>query len=261
MKFCLIVVVTLIAALGFDVVASNAQNNSREFIESSSPLASGDRVISRSEPGREIQTVITVSAESLSRRSATAANDRLDLPNFSSPATRGAVQTASAETSGRYPYPAANRFSYGSLNAGSSGATFQPMAYQMPTLGIGSVRTARFSNCNCGRQTFGAGPTAPLATQVPALQSPSLTIQDPGQLGVALQQPGVAQPVIQQPQFAYQNNGSWWNPIVTGSGVYQPIVRLANVQPGTYLGQGIVGQPTAYVDGQPIRNLMRYIFP
>jgi hypothetical protein len=42
---------------------------------------------------------------------------------------------------------------------------------------------------------------------------------------------------------------------------YQPIFKLQNMPPGTYLGQGWLGQPTAYVDGQPIRNLFRYILP
>lgn len=42
---------------------------------------------------------------------------------------------------------------------------------------------------------------------------------------------------------------------------YQPVVQFQNLPPGTYLGQGWVGQPKAYVDGQPVRNLFRYIFP
>lgn len=42
---------------------------------------------------------------------------------------------------------------------------------------------------------------------------------------------------------------------------YQPILKFQNMPPGTYLGQGFIGQPTAYVDGQPLRNLLRYIFP
>ncbi len=42
---------------------------------------------------------------------------------------------------------------------------------------------------------------------------------------------------------------------------YQPLLRFQNLPPGSYLGQGMIGQPTAYVDGQPFRNLLRYIFP
>jgi hypothetical protein len=42
---------------------------------------------------------------------------------------------------------------------------------------------------------------------------------------------------------------------------YRPAIQFRNLTPGTYLGQGLIGQPKAYVDGQPIRNLFRYIFP
>lgn len=42
---------------------------------------------------------------------------------------------------------------------------------------------------------------------------------------------------------------------------YKPLVQFQNQKPGTYLGQGWYGQPKAYVDGQPVRNLLRYMFP
>jgi hypothetical protein len=31
------------------------------------------------------------------------------------------------------------------------------------------------------------------------------------------------------------------------------------MQPNAYPGQGIFGSPKMYVDGQPVRNLMRYL--
>ena len=54
-----------------------------------------------------------------------------------------------------------------------------------------------------------------------------------------------------------------------GYGISQPYVRdtwvpmipLRSMPYGTYLGQGIIGQPVAYVDGEPVRNFLRYIFP
>ena len=253
------IVILVVISTCFAHIAEG-QNNSREFIESSSPLAGGERVISRSEPGRDVQTVITVSAESIAKRAEQSNRNRIDLTTQRVPQSRPVNNTGSTAGStgvDRYPYPAANRVA----NVGYSQA-----AYQLPTLGIGSARIARrpqlFSNCNCNPQTFSAGRVAvPPGTQVTALQAPSLTIQDPSQAAAAFQQPATAQPAFQQPSLAFQNTGSWWDPIVTGSGVYQPIVRMANVKPGTYLGQGIVGQPTAYVDGQPVRNLLRYIFP
>ena len=39
------------------------------------------------------------------------------------------------------------------------------------------------------------------------------------------------------------------------------LLSFRNLPPSTYLGQGLIGQPTAYVDGQPFRNLFRYISP
>ena len=65
---------------------------------------------------------------------------------------------------------------------------------------------------------------------------------------------------IGTPQFGAQG-ARWWTPFVTGSGVYQPLLNIVQPNPGTYLGQGIIGQPTAYVNGQPIRNLLRYVAP
>ena len=42
---------------------------------------------------------------------------------------------------------------------------------------------------------------------------------------------------------------------------YTPLLPIFPMPAGTYLGQGIIGQPTAYVPSQPLRNLLRYIFP
>ena len=46
-----------------------------------------------------------------------------------------------------------------------------------------------------------------------------------------------------------------------GTGLGVQSVTLQNMPVGTYLGTGVVGQPTAYRDGQPVRNLFRYITP
>ncbi len=54
------------------------------------------------------------------------------------------------------------------------------------------------------------------------------------------------------PPSAYQN--------VVGTSKNPPAgVTLQNMPPGTYVGRGLVGQPAAYIDGQPLRNLIRYI--
>ena len=256
----------------FVVGSVSAQNNQREFIESSSPLSNGNRVVSRSEEGRSVQTVITVTGESIARRNAETQKRRIDLTAQQGPSAsdvagqetaRSYQENQSSLENPRYPYPGNSRVASNTLFRNPSLSPNQQTVYQLPTLGIGRVRTARaqfYQDCNCNPQTFtGRVPAA----QVPSLQAPppSLNIQDPG---TTFQQPVVQQPYfnnVGQPQFGYQNNNRWWTPFVSGSGVYQPVVRLANVRPGTYLGQGIIGQPTAYVDGQPLRNLLRYISP
>jgi hypothetical protein len=42
---------------------------------------------------------------------------------------------------------------------------------------------------------------------------------------------------------------------------WTPLIPFRNLPPGTYVGQGIIGQPVAYVDNEPFRNFLRYISP
>ena len=42
---------------------------------------------------------------------------------------------------------------------------------------------------------------------------------------------------------------------------YRPLVPLVPPSSNVQLGQGLLGQPTAYVPGQPIRNFLRYVSP
>lgn len=42
---------------------------------------------------------------------------------------------------------------------------------------------------------------------------------------------------------------------------YRPLIGFGQTLDNAYLGRGIIGQPTAYVDGQPVRNFIRYLFP
>ena len=71
------------------------------------------------------------------------------------------------------------------------------------------------------------------------------------------------QPGLGVPQFnstGATGNRNWFSNVVTGTGAYTPLLPIVSAQ-GARLGQGIIGQPTAYIDGQPVRNLFRYIFP
>ncbi len=48
----------------------------------------------------------------------------------------------------------------------------------------------------------------------------------------------------------------------TGADVgYRPLFSLGQENYNVQLGRGIIGQPVAYVQGQPVRNFLRYIFP
>ena len=104
-----------------------------------------------------------------------------------------------------------------------------------------------------------------------ANQIPSLTPGAPGgfagQAGSNFQfqpQGGFQfQPGLGVPQFnstGATGNRNWFSNVVTGTGAYTPLLPIVSAQ-GARLGQGIIGQPTAYIDGQPVRNLLRYIFP
>ena len=42
---------------------------------------------------------------------------------------------------------------------------------------------------------------------------------------------------------------------------WRPLIPLRQIPPGVYVGQGIIGQPVAFVNGEPVRNFLRYIFP
>jgi len=138
------------------------------------------------------------------------------------------------------------------------------------------------ANCNCGPNyanpaaNYAAGyqgyqPLPQAANTVPALnvQMPAAAAgTNPNPNCCVPQQPAgytgyqgyQFQPNIGTPQFG-QTNNSRLSSLFAGSGQYTPLIQFRNMPPGTYLGQGVIGQPTAYVDGQPIRNLLRYVSP
>ena len=122
----------------------------------------------------------------------------------------------------------------------------------------------------------------PVANQVPSLGLPNLAANQVPTLGPSanstfggfLGQAGAnyqVQPLgsnqfqagLGVPQFRSTGNfgsGNWFSNGLFGTGAYTPLLPLVNAQ-GARLGQGIIGQPTAYMDGQPLRNLLRYLSP
>lgn len=109
------------------------------------------------------------------------------------------------------------------------------------------------------------------ANQIPSLNSGSAAPASFGFLGQnsagyqAQAQSGYQfQPGLGVPQFASTGsygNGGWFSNLVRGTGAYRPLIPLEPLYPNARPGRGIIGQPTAYIDGQPIRNLLRYLMP
>ena len=166
-----------------------------------------------------------------------------------------------------------------------------PLPALAPNPGVGLPATVPTfggaANCNCGPNyvnpaaNYAAGYQGYQPLPQAANTVPALNIQMPQGMANGLgntnpnccaPQPAAAtggyqgyqgyqfQPGVGTPQFGRSNN-PWWSSFLTGSGRYTPLIQFRNMPPGTYLGQGFIGQPTAYVDGQPIRNLLRYVSP
>lgn len=69
------------------------------------------------------------------------------------------------------------------------------------------------------------------------------------------------------PSMSYQSGATMAQPYAYGYGTvpinnnYKPLAPIFSVPNGTYVSQGLLGQPKAYVNGQPVRNIFRYILP
>jgi hypothetical protein len=51
-----------------------------------------------------------------------------------------------------------------------------------------------------------------------------------------------------------------WN-VAPATVVYRPLIPVVPMPANYQLGRGILGQPTVYVPGQPVRNFLRYLAP
>ena len=74
-------------------------------------------------------------------------------------------------------------------------------------------------------------------------------------------------PATLPPSLPYQSGAQMAQPYAYGYGTapinnnYKPLAPIFSVPNGTYVSQGLLGQPKAYVNGQPVRNIFRYILP
>jgi hypothetical protein len=166
-----------------------------------------------------------------------------------------------------YSYPAGNTSPFAQRPTNTLGLeplgsrTFQQTRWFQPSP-VPNYQVAQ--NCpTCGTGTSTNYPIpnfSPLPTQAGTTINPP-----PASLGA----PTLTAP---QPVWAPDTNspGMLYNPNLgfdtTAPGVfnsgrvnYTPLFALRNLPPGTYIGQGLLGQPKAYIDGEPIRNLLRYM--
>lgn len=108
-------------------------------------------------------------------------------------------------------------------------------ASQLPAQAVGSVGGPVVQQTAVRQATLGLSPprisTVPVVAQASSANLPAT--------------------ICCLPPSAYQN--------VVGTSKNPTGVTLQNMPPGTYVGRGLVGQPAAYIDGQPLRNLIRYI--
>ena len=266
-----------------------------EFIESSSPLPGGGTVTTRSEPGRRVQTTVTVASSSSSSRNSggnlRGSQNLSATPVSTSNGSGSSVLDRSAGSASgsdggsggsgtRYPYPA----SYSpNTRVGFGGQG--PVAR---TAGLQNGNNVNNVNqqVNASRAQYQNNCCQPVACCAPAIQSglglrpaPNLAAQNfnaaPNlnplpQIGGGAGFGGVQPALSQAPQVGLQNNfgvgqfnagnGVFGNSSRTGS-VYQPLFPLLRMPQGSYLGQGVIGQPEAYVNNQPLRNFFRYLLP
>ncbi len=247
-RFSTVAVVLLCLFVSAPDLSAQNQNvdTRREYVRSSSPTKSGGRVISESIGGQKMVRIARAPGSTTPDRTSV---NRLPDAN------------RNLTSDGKYDYPDGNE--------GQEITAFRQAANQAPQLQFPPQN--RLAQCNCN-----GVPVPPQQLQFPqssgfaGFQNPSLQAPQPffPQQGFAPQQ-GFGgqgqggfpfQSGIGVPQFN-QTGGSWWTPFITGSGYYTPLLNFRNLPQGSYLGQGIIGQPTAYVDGQPVRNLLRYISP
>jgi len=225
-----------------------------EYIQSTSPLRTGGSISGRTVPGTSRQQIITIAQLPVRNRdnsnSLNGSQFRL-VSNSNLGTNRTLQQQVSAQRPAQYdvyPYPATSPPRMARLTPSESVAvaaqtnpvnrTFRRTAFQAPNSNNSVLRTAQ--NCDCG-------PTG-------GFQVPAGTVPNFQSVQVA------PQAAPQGPLFVPGTNLSG-QPIAPPTYRFQPVIRSQNLPPGTYLGKGIVGQPTAYVPNQPVRNVLRYVFP
>jgi len=245
LSVALIAILTLVSIADVD-----AQDNRQEYVRSSSPTKSGGRVYNEAAAG---QRMVRIARGPNSPTAASSTANKVSSDGDFADSNR------TANGGAKYDYP--------DLDDTSQVTAFRQAANLPPQLSF--PPNNRLAQCNaCG--------VPPQQLQFQQFQQPTIGSGFAGfQAPAGFQQQNFAAGFQQQPSFGglaplqagigvpqfNQTGGSWWTPFLTGSGYYTPLLNFRNMPAGSYLGQGLIGQPTAYVDRQPFRNLLRYISP
>lgn len=254
-KSRILIAVAAMASLSLFAEPVAAQSAAaREYMEASSPLKKGGVVVTRTAPGQQVETVLYRETPSLTRTSTvverpTATERPVETQANAQPSTTPAATPTNP------PPPAADVYPYPQAPA-TVAPGFYPGVVQVPNLGYYG-RTAQ-------RPSWFGQPTQP-----PRLFSGGNVNYGvaPPMSGPIVSSPPTASPQIQMPQVVPPGQSvttgyaPWTQPFATQPPGPQPLIRFQNMPPGAYMGQGIVGQPKAYVDGQPIRNFLRFLAP
>ena len=175
--------------------------------------------------------------------------------------------TAAAFSSGpNYVNPNQNFAGYQGYQAGAVAAN------SVPALNTNVARVAR--NCCAPQQNCCCSCQPQTQPQVQPFQPFPVSAQATSVRNTGFQVPQAQgyqfQPNIGVPQLGGNSSGgigsgfcSWLKGSTSGlsSNSLTSMLPFRNLPPSAYLGQGLIGQPTAHVDGQPLRNLFRYISP
>ena len=190
-----------------------------EYIESTSPLPGGGVVTSVFFPDQATSTNSTKAIDEASARLAQHSVLQQAMPPVATPSQQ--------------PFPVIQ------TNANSASA----VSGQIPSLGV-PTRWNTALRPVPGCRTC----TVPNATAARPLNLTGLTT------AAAAVPPALPQARLSQPQ---QPTNATTAPVTTAQ--YAPLIQVRSMPPNVYAGQGIVGSPKLYVDGQPVRNLLRYL--
>lgn len=213
-------------------VAQTAQYNS-EWVESSSPIPGGGVVATTYFPSNgNTLTTVRESADPMAAARVQPAGGAVPTAATLPPAQTTPNYAAIPTGNGGYMVPTVQ---YVPMNSGANVAAYNPAT-------CANCQTQMLTQPTAFQQGF---VQQPFASQPPMLP--------PTAGGVYGPMPGAMPPgMYQQPMgvapTAAASNPSGWRPLIPRS-----------LPAGTYIGQGWLGQPKAYVSSQPFRNFIRYM--